>query len=225
MTPLPAVGARLQVLPSAADGSQMAFAELDLHPRWPSDALAQRWRKQAPDPLRPALVLPLGTLTASTADKDGLRRDLTPCLHAARALWAPWLVLHSGTSLTPGVQGRRRLEAVVRILQERRQLQLVWQAGGVWENEAAADFAAELGVLPALDPLDREYKAPTGTHAYFRLRALGARPRLGLDALHDVAERLQALPPQMHWALSIDSRHAEAEARSLLGMLSNVLSG
>ena len=68
---------------------------------------------------------------------------------------------------------------------------IVWQAGGVWEAEAAHALAAELGVLPCWDPLEDEQVSP-GKSAYVRLRAIGSRLRLGEGLLLTVAERIIA---------------------------------
>ncbi len=104
------------------------------------------------------------------------------------ALEARSLVLLTPAAFTPTGANRRALFSFLDAV-DAGDREIVWEPHGPWEHEQAMDFAGELGVVLAVDPL--RDAPPAGEAAYFRLgpfAALGSR--VGVYDLERLTEAL-----------------------------------
>ena len=106
--------------------------------------------------------------------------DVAYAIKSAEPLEAAWIVLRTGLGLSPSKQGRERLEAIAQKVAG-HSWRVAWEPGGVWEREAADEFAAANGLHLAVD-VSKE-AAPVSDVVYTRIRALGHGGQLrGADA-------------------------------------------
>ncbi len=152
--------------------------------RVPRTARLAEWRARVPEAFEFSVVLPriACALDASQEAADALAR----ALRAAEALRAGWLLLQTPASVTPGARNRKRLAAVVEPLLASRRV--AWDPRGVWEDDDAAAFAQELGVVLVRD-LGRS-DPPDGPVVYTRLRGLGDGGAVRAGAVERAAEAL-----------------------------------
>ena len=185
------VGAVLDRIPGARyfEGG-VSHLELKLHGT-PRIATAKKMRAGLASGASLAVQLPLSVLGGT---RGALRPDdewaLDDLLAAVDALAPRFVVLASGVELTPGPRDREALAAFAERLRAAKAPPLVWAAGGPWEGEDAARFAAKIGVQCALDPLEPVTIA--GPLSYGRVRAIGVHARLGDGILARIAEAMLA---------------------------------
>lgn len=210
-------GANVERPPGKKYLKALPFAELVFTTGYPKIGSLTRWRESAPE-LEVAVVAPHG----ARKGKDGFYRfdaDLSErfewLMDAARALRAH-LVIPTGAELSTSKRDRERFRAYVgRVREEITDHQVVWAPGGIWEDEIAHPFAADLGVLCAFDPL--EDAAPAGDVAYARVRAVGARQRLSEGVLFDLVDRLLEAEYQRAY-VALESPRSFQEATRLAAL-------
>lgn len=99
------------------------------------------------------------------------------------------VVLRTGTSLTPGALGRKRLREFV-AARRAEGISIVWEPEGLWDDEIAVAFARELGVqllVPAFAGgrprrVQESSDVIVDANAWLRIDGVGSRG--GLDAHH-----------------------------------------
>lgn len=167
----------------------------------PKEATAARWREEAPSHVsfsvqlpRYLFEMPTGQtpLPGNASEYGGFRisdeniRLFEKTLRAAERLGSRHLVLLSPVSFTPAKTNRDALKRFLEALPPRK-AEIVWQPSGPWDQEQAADYAAELGMLLAVDPL-RDEPVP-GSAGYFRLGPFAAMgSRVGVYDLERIVE-------------------------------------
>lgn len=135
-------------------------------------------------------------------DSPLTREALSELATTANALNA-WAVIFSAPPLfSPSQTNRDRLRAFFAELAPAEHyvgMQRVWIPDALWEPVAAVRFAAELGVLCAVDPLIKDHEYRPGVfseldtaYAYFRVLGLGRNNTLRQDALDELAEAAAA---------------------------------
>lgn len=154
----------------------------------PADKVVKRWRAAAPA-RGYAAVAPLEL------------RDPAGFAAAAEALDAGAVVFRTGdTPSTVGRDALRRLFAELAPAERYPGRDRVWQPGPLWELPASARFAAELGVLCAIDPLAQDPGADLApaliAHlergaVYFRPSGMGRRALLPMADLEALAALLE----------------------------------
>jgi len=153
----------------------------------------RKWRKEAGPRLQFSLVAPKAV--AAVRPTPELESGLERLLEAQRLLQARFLLLSTPVDVTPAPLPRERLTKVVDRLREglgeaRDLVRIAWQPRGVWELDAAAEFALKIGVDLAGDPL-ADPREPFWHDAlrYLRLTAVGGRqvfPQVRLRAIADL---------------------------------------
>jgi hypothetical protein len=143
-------------------------------------------------------------------------------IESGTALAADAIVVSTGADLTPGPRDRERLARWAGHLLSRSQRPVVWQPGGLWESEDAEALATSLGLVCAFDPL--EGPAPAGPIAYARVRALGARARLGDGLLRSVVDVLSEASAETVY-LAIEAEDAVRKARRTSDILEALAAG
>jgi len=124
------------------------------------------------------------------------RSALTAFRDAATTLSAAFAVFPSPALFAPSLANRDRLKqffgevATEKAAGARR----VWVPDGLWEPRAAVKFAAELGVVCAVDPLVYDPNSPEEVYEdlaaealYFRIGGLGRAGALRSEKLEDLA--------------------------------------
>lgn len=177
----------------------------------PAPATARRWREEAPAgftfclkawqlvthpatsptyrrlraPLPPTEAAGCGYLRPS----DAVRRGWEATVVVAREVGARCILLQTPASFGPGAEHVANLRAMVPELR-RAGFPLAWEPRGAWEPALVAALCAELGLIPAGDPLGPFAPALTGPVRYWRLHG-----RTGFRYRHTDAdlEELRAL--------------------------------
>lgn len=133
-------------------------------------------------------------------DTAPARDALGPFRAAIDTLGAVHAVFRSPPLFAPSAANRDRLRAFFGELATEGAIgaSRVWIPDGLWEPRAAAAFAAELGVLCALDPLVREPGQPPDLYydlevpaLYLRISGLGRAGALRSEPLEDLAELVE----------------------------------
>jgi len=128
-------------------------------------------------------------------DSAPARDAIGPFRAAIDALGAVHAVFRSPPLFAPSAANRARLRAFFGELATEDAIgtSRVWIPDGLWEPRAAAAFAAELGVLCALDPLVREPGQPPDLYydlevpaLYLRISGLGRAGPLRSEQLEDL---------------------------------------
>ena len=189
----------------------------------PRRAATVRWVAEVRQTFPNAELVPMAWHLVSHGPEDGVRERVTrtlpgpPHLFGAlqdsaetRNAWeitmqcveaceAKQLLVRTGTTVSPGALGRKRLRELVA---SRRSdaMQIVWEPGGLWTTEDALAFAKELQVpvvLPAFEGgrpryVDDEGAVLVSRDAWLRVEGTGPRDAVAggmIDALLDhVAE-------------------------------------
>lgn len=212
------VGAQLDRFPGPKYVKSLHFAELSFREPLPRPATLARYRREAPESLRIALVAPKACVVA----KEGPLRleslgDRVKWLNeAADALGAIAVVVQTGSDVSTGQRDRARLEAYFGALRKVAGRSLVWSPSGLWEDEEAARMAAKLGAVLAVDPLGND--VPEGPIAYARIRTMGTRSRLSTGLLMEAAEALEASGAGTAY-VSVASATSFRDARSLASLI------
>ncbi|MSP17592.1 MAG: DUF72 domain-containing protein [Myxococcales bacterium] len=198
--------------------SRLDFLETDatfIEP--PADSALRRWRRDAPDPAAfGTLAWQLITHEPGTPGYAHLRMELpldararvggfrgtaevaaawVRTRDAALALGAEVILFQTPSSFSPSSANRDAMRRFFGdVVGDARGMRLAWEPRGVWEPAAAAAFAAELGLVLALDPLQLETDAPKADELYLRIQGLGLhRNRVSEDQLDVLAELVSGL--------------------------------
>ncbi len=190
----------------------------------PRAATARKLRAQLPSGATFAVQIPSSFVRGP---RGALRhedpRPQTELIQSLVAFAPTFVVLSTGVELTPGPRDREALAAFVDALRAGGVAPLVWDAGGLWEADQAAELARKLGVLPAIDPL-----APIpseGPVAYARVRAIGVHTRLGDGTMARIAEGLLGLGAEDTY-VALEAAEGPRRARRLAQILAgSVLDG
>lgn len=118
----------------------------------------------------------------------------------AQACNSSTVVLRTGTSLTPGAIGRKRLREFVEA-RRAEGIALVWEPEGLWDDDVAVAFARELGVellVPAFAG-GRPRRAEGSSlivdaRAWLRIDGVGARGGLEGQHIDALLEHLDQAP-------------------------------
>lgn len=212
------IGAVLERAPGPKYFESLRFAEIAPRGPLPRTSVLTRWREAAPEQARFTLLAPPDTWKSAAGpfrDDPSKAEGADWLARAHDALAADAIVLATGRDLTPGPRDRERLERWVARLGARGR-RIIWQPGGVWDTEEAASFAQKMGIVCAFDPL--EGPAPAGEIAYARVRAIGARARLGEGLMSSIVDAITDAPAATVY-LAIDADDAVKKARRALALL------
>jgi hypothetical protein len=133
-------------------------------------------------------------------DSAPARDALGPFRAAIDALGAVHAIFRSPPLFAPSQVNRDRLRAFFGEVATKEAIgtSRVWIPDGLWEPRSAATFAAELGVLCALDPLVREPGQPPDLYfdlevpaLYLRILGLGRSGALRSEQQEDLAELIE----------------------------------
>jgi hypothetical protein len=170
---------------------------LELHPplSFPRAATLARWRQSIPEACEIAIAVTRrthgGRDGALRFDKPGARAWVDETL---AALSPRFVLLSTGPELSTGSRDRALLAQFVEAVRAKGPM-LVWQPRGLWDDEDARRYAAQIGCVVALDllgassgpqvpgpaelmGLERKLAA-SGSVGYGRIEALGTHARLG----------------------------------------------
>lgn len=158
----------------------------------PSAALAEKWKRQAPDGFR--FCMKAWQLITHAASSPTYRRLKTPLpekskaavggfqpteevwnawrttLEVARALQAAVIVFQCPASFRPAEQNLKNLEAFFRKLAACPSL-VAWEPRGPWPQDVVRDLCSRFGVIHCVDPFAHD-PATAGVR-YFRLHGRG----------------------------------------------------
>jgi uncharacterized protein YecE (DUF72 family) len=212
------IGAVLERAPGPRYFESLRFAEIAPRGPLPRPSVLSKWKSAAPEGARFTLLAPAQSWRSESGPfrEDPAKAEGAEWIARAHdALGADAIVLATGRDLTPGPADRERLARWAARLGARGR-RVVWQPGGVWDVEEAAIFAAKIGVVCAFDPL--EGAAPAGDVAYARVRAIGARARLGEGLLSSIVDAIADAPASTVY-LAIEADDAIKKARRAAAML------
>lgn len=214
------VGATLDRAPRAGYFKDLSFAELAFKTPLPRVGRLREWRETVPASARIALVVPRSVVNQP---RGALRFDDTSgldwLLAAGEAARADTFVLETRAELTPGARDRELLLKFAERI-TRNGTKLVWEAGGVWEQEQAVALADQHGWIAAWDPTGNDAAPKAGI--YVRVHAIGARSRLSEGLLASIADGvLGALESSGGTAatITIDGPQGFRKAKSLVTIL------
>jgi uncharacterized protein YecE (DUF72 family) len=165
---------------------RFSFLELDTEPgRVPAKARLRTCAEQAPDGFVFSLIVP--SLVASLEPSDEALQALRRAQTIATLLESKWWVVRTPAQVRPTRRTREQLAELFTRLREGER-RIAWEPRGVWEDTAAAETAAELGVHLVRDVAQQA--PPAAPTLYSRILALGRGTRVGLGLAAAVAERL-----------------------------------
>ncbi|UJR81779.1 hypothetical protein [Sandaracinus amylolyticus] len=216
------IGAVVERSPGPRYFESLRFAEIAPRRPLPKASVFAKWRAGAPEQARFTLRPPPETWRGTAGpfrDAPNKSEGAQWMARAHDALAADAIVLVTGTDLTPGPRDRERLATWAGHLAGGGKRRIVWQPGGLWDIDEAATFANSLGVVCAFDPL--ESPAPTGEIAYARVRAIGARSRLGEGLLSAIVESIAASDAATIY-LAIESELGFKKARRVSELLADL---
>jgi len=206
-------GALLERPPGPKYTSELRFAELSPQAPLPKPGTLAKWREKLPEGFELALRAPdacwqspAGPLRPSPE----LDAGLAWLSEAADALQASMLVVATNAAVTTGARDRERLRAYFARIPRSDGRLVVWQASGLWEQEAVQSMARKLSVLGAFNAADDP--APEAEIVYASLRAEGLRRSFSHAHLLDVLDKLQGCGASRAF-LTIESAQAFREAR------------
>ena len=179
-----------------ASGLQRTFPEAELIPYvWhlvshePSDGLREHASRTIPgDP----------HAFGGLKDTPQTQQAWSAALPSYQRLGAKRVVLRSPASISPGAVGRRRIQTFVEA-RRAEGLETIWEPEGLWEQEAATRFAADLGVpllwraFVAGRPC-RPGETLADEGVWLRVDGAGRNPRLSPDQLDALLEHLEIAP-------------------------------
>lgn len=183
----------LDSLPGAKYTAALRYAELSLRSPLPRAPTLKRARYAFPDGFRVGLRFPTSAIVSKRGAlrfDDAMEEAFGWSLAAVDALAATVALISTPVDVTPGGRDRELFREYVRRLPTVEGRSYVWEPSGLWEQDDAVRFAADLGVVLASDPL--ETPLPTASLAYCRLIALGGRTRFSEVMLGRVVEQIAA---------------------------------
>jgi uncharacterized protein YecE (DUF72 family) len=195
--------------------------------RIPPARVADRWASEAGRAGRIALVAPRSMMRFHQADADAraaIEETAVRLAETAVHTGAAALVFCTPPDLSPSSAHRDALRRFFgdTASPERFAALRVWQPDGLWRPPSAAAFAAELGVIAAVDPLapdplEEGVPEAAADAAYARVTGLGRAGRpLGTDDLDRLVEwAASSQRAAIVFATPTRFRDAVALARSL----------
>ena len=216
------IGCAVNRPPSPGFFDRVVFAELDLTGSVPKASSAAAWRRSAPKEARIALRLPWprpvgGTDTWPGSSDKSIRRYAA----LTEAFGAEVAVMTSPAQLTTGARHRRQILEALESLRTATARPVVWAPAGLWDPAATNALAARANVAAEIDPFER-HKAPSGDLAYIGVRAVGARRRLGIERLDQVASHLSRSNAKLNYVV-LQSQNGIAAVATLRDLLAEQL--
>ena len=167
---------------------QFSMLELDCEPgSVPGKERLAACAREAPEGFVFSLVVP--SRVARLEPGPEVEKALKSAQTAARLLGAKWWVVRTPAEVRPTRRSREALGALAQRLGEGG-MRVAWEPRGVWDEAAAADAAAELGIAFVQD-IAREVPR-AGRVLYSRLLAVGKGGRIGLSLADLIAERMRS---------------------------------
>lgn len=167
---------------------QFSMLELDCEPgSVPGKERLAACAREAPEGFVFSLIVP--SRVARLEPGPEADKALKSAQVAARLLGAKWWVVRTPAEVRPTRRSREALGALAQRLGEGG-MRVAWEPRGVWDEAAAADTAAELGIAYVQD-IAREVPR-AGRVLYSRLLAVGKGGRIGLSLADLIAERMRA---------------------------------
>lgn len=187
---------------------QFSLLELDCEPgNLPGKARLQACAEAAPQGFVFSLVVPAQVAALQPiTDSD---RSWKAAHNLARVLGAQWWVVRTPPSVRPTRRTRQDLANLFARLASEGQ-RIAWEPRGVWDQTAAAELAAELGVHFVQD-IAREPPLAQGV-LYARLLALGRGARVGLGVADLVVQRTHGFEEAL---IVVEGQGAREIARTL----------
>jgi uncharacterized protein YecE (DUF72 family) len=225
------VGAVIERPPGPKYHAALDFAELAPRPPLPKPKTSAKVREDLPDGFVLALSAPRSTFVSARGPlriDDGLEGEIAWLADTAKAIDARVVVVPTLGEVRTGPKDRERLEAYFALLRNALgDVSVVWEAGGLWEQDEARRLADEMSVAYAFDPLDAELqrsaalgsRSHAGSLAYLRVRGMGARTRLGEGALSMVVDAIERLSDAREIFVAIESQRSVREATRLKQLL------
>lgn len=217
--PVPFAGTTFEAPPGPRACAGLGFVELAPRLSLPKPATLARWRKKAGD-LPSTLVVPRRCWQSDKGpfrDAETMQESLKWIRQAADASGSWGIVVNTGADITLGQRDRGLLEHFVGALRTDSEAEVIWVAGGLWEQEQALPQAVKMGVTCAFDPL--EDPPPPGDVAYARVQPMGATPRLGPGHLDQIAATLEVCPAERAY-VAVVAEQGAGPARQLQKLLS-----
>jgi uncharacterized protein YecE (DUF72 family) len=183
----------------------------------PTLATLRRWRKSVPPHFDFSVVA--GPHLSRAKPGRLADRELDAAKAAIDELQARCFVLRTPAEVTPTALWRDRIGKIAAKL-PRDATRFVWEPGGVWEVEDAAEQARSWDATLLVDPA--KDTVPAGAVAYVRLRALGGTRAFTSSALERIVE---AVGPRREVFAIIETDSALAEAKRLRGLVQASRSG
>jgi uncharacterized protein YecE (DUF72 family) len=169
---------------------QYSFLEIDCDPgNVPGKPRLQSCRAQAPEEFVFSLVLP--SSLASLESGEGAEHVWKGAKSVAQILRPRWWVVRTPTSVRPTRKAREDLAVLFERLRA-PEVRIAWEPHGLWEDTAASETAAALGVHLVQD-IAQHPPVPAPV-LYARLLAFGRQARVGLGLAERVAERIRDFP-------------------------------
>lgn len=219
------IGAVLERAPSNRYYELLRFTEIAPRHPLPRPKVFSGFRSAAPSEAHFTLLAPPDTWKHTSGPFREDPRQSAGAEWLARthdALAADAIVLVTGPTLSPSARDREHFVRWATWLKDTNRRRVVWQPGGVWDFEDAADFARKIGVVCAFDPLEEE--PPPGEIAYARVRAIGTRSRLGEGLLTSILDTMTEADADTVY-LAIEADDAIKKARRAVQLNRNLVEG
>ncbi len=184
-------GAQLERPPGKKYAKALSFAEIRPPLPVPRTSTLARWREGLREDFELSLEAPLGTFTGDAGElriDEGVRERAAWIKDAIVAVKAFAVVVRTPASVTPSRRDRDRLAACLDLLRIDG-CTIIWEPRGMWEADELPGRAAELGALPAFDPL-QDPPPPGGAFHYARVRTVGQRARISEGLLYEIDQAL-----------------------------------
>lgn len=215
------LGTRLRAAPGPKYRSRLRFAEFDFVGGLPKPAKLRDWCQ--PDE-KGAFVASLIAPTDQLFDERGRphakenRSVFDRLCSASEALGASFIVLETGSQLSPSLRDRDRFFSYCDTLKASPGCpQLVWRAGGLWEPEEVITICDERQWLAAVDPFSEDL--PDRGQLYLQARAEGGTRRFGEDHFVRLVKKLEACSQVETITMTLDSERSFREVGRLKDLL------
>lgn len=201
---------------------KLGYVEYELRPPLPSPKTLATQRKSAPAGFEHGLVAPAslyGERDWPLRDPAAVRSELDRLANFCDAFGAAVLVFKTPMAISPGSVALKRFAPVLERAQKMAET-VVWSPAGLWEREAAVQFADEFGVVVACDPLRDEIEE-AGEVVYARMRGLGEDQRYSMAKLEAIAANLDGVEDAYVVFESGESWREALGLRKLVGELAD----
>lgn len=211
-------GVVLEQAPTKQYARRLHFAELAPRSPLPSPRTLRRWKSDMGDSCRFSVAAPrASTMSLVNGEQDVASIEWLSA--AAEAMDVAFVTVQSPSQLTTGQRHRDALARFFEALRVKTARPLVWCSGGLWEHDAAAQYAKRLGIDHAFDP--RTDPTPSAETLYARVESSGASRRLSEGVFSSIIDTLTASPASEAYVTLIAEQalryaaalHAVAEQR------------